>query len=157
MASRVDQRLHEIGITLPRAAPAFASYLPWKVSRGMVHISGQGPLWDAKVESRFCGVIGADLSLETGQEAARLTALNVISQLREACEGDLDRVNGCVQLMGYVNCVPGFEKTPTVVNGGSDVIVDIFGDAGRHARYAVGLNALPENICVELAAIFEIE
>lgn len=157
MAGRIDRRLRELGISLPEAAPAFASYLPWKISRGQVYISGQGPLTDAKIVPRYCGVVGADIDLETAREAARLTALNVIAQLRLACDGDLDRVRACVQLMGYVNCVPGFDKTPKVVDGGSDVIVEIFGDAGRHARYAVGLQALPENIGVELAAIFEID
>lgn len=157
MTGRIEQRLADLGITLPEAAPAFATYLPWKVSRGMAYISGQGPLADGKVESRFCGVVGADMDIETAQQAARLTALNVIAQLKAACDGDLDRVTGCVQLMGFVNCVRGFEKTPLVVNGGSDVIVEIFGDSGRHSRYAVGSPALPENIAVELAAIFEID
>lgn len=157
MAGRIKSRLQELGITLPKPAPAFATYLPWKLSRGTVYISGQGPLDDGEIVHRFCGVVGADLSIETAQEAARLTALNVIAQLELACAGDLDRVTGCSQIMGFVNCRPGFERTPTVVNGGSDVIVEIFGDSGRHARHAIGSNALPENISVELAAIFEIE
>ena len=157
MAGRIDKRIAELGLTLPAAAPAFATYLPWKVSRGMAYISGQGPLRDGKVVPEYCGTVGADMSVEKAQEAARLTALNVVAQLKAACGGDLDRVTGCVQVMGFVNCVPGYAETPTIVNGGSDVIVEIFGDIGRHARFAVGSHALPVNIAVELAAIFEIE
>ncbi len=157
MVGIVDSRIAELGLKLPSASPAFATYLPWKVSRGMAYISGQGPLLDGEVVEEFCGVVGADMSVETAQAAARLTALNVVAQLKVACDGDLDRVTGCVQLMGFVNCVPGYTETPTIVNGGSDVIVEIFGDPGRHARFAVGSHALPVNIAVELAAIFEID
>ena len=157
MSGRIDKRLSELGITLPKAAPAFATYLPWRKGGNTVYISGQGPLLDAKVVEEHCGRVGDDLTVEQGQAAARLTALNVIAQLKDACDGDLDRVTACLQLSGFVNCAPGFTQTPLVINGGSDVIVEIFGDAGRHARYAVGTHALPENISVEIAAIFEIE
>jgi enamine deaminase RidA (YjgF/YER057c/UK114 family) len=157
MAGNIDRRIAELGLKLPSASPAFATYLPWKVSRGMAYISGQGPLNDGKIVPEYCGVVGADMSVATAQEAARLTALNVVAQLEAACGGDLDRVTGCVQIMGFVNCVPGYTETPTIVNGGSDVIVEIFGDIGRHARFAVGSHALPVNIAVELAAIFEID
>jgi len=156
MADRIDRRLREFGIVLPAPAPAFASYLPWRMSGNTVYISGQGPLVDGRIEERFCGRIGSDLSIEDGQAAARLTALNVLAQLKDACGGDLDRVAGCIQLMGFVNCDPGFTQTPTVINGGSDAIVEVFGEAGRHARYAIGSHALPANIAVEIAAIFEL-
>lgn len=156
MAGKIDQRIRDLGLRLPSPSPAFASYLPWKISRGMVYISGQGPLTDGKIEPKYCGVVGADMPERRAQEAARLTALNVVAQLKAACNDDLDRVTGCVQLMGFVNCVPGYTETPTIVNGGSDLITEIFGDAGRHARFAVGSHALPANIAVELAAIFEI-
>ena len=156
MSGRIDRRLDELGIVLPKAAPAFATYLPWKIGGNTVYISGQGPLADAKVVDEYCGRVGADLTVEQGQAAARLTALNVIAQLRDACDGDLDRVTSCLLVSGFVNCEPGFTQTPLVINGGSDAIVDIFGDAGRHARYAVGSPGLPENIAVEIAAIFEI-
>ena len=157
MAGRIEKRIEELGLRLPSASPAFASYVPWKVGRGMVYISGQGPLTDGKIEPEFCGVVGADMPVERAQAAARLTALNVVAQLKAACDGDLDRVTGCVQVMGFVNAVPGYTETPTIVNGGSDVIVEIFGEAGKHTRYAVGSQALPANIAVELAAIFEID
>lgn len=156
MSGRIDRRLKELGIELPAAAPAFATYLPWKISRGMVYISGQGPLVNAEIVPEYCGVVGVDLGIETAIAAARLTALNVVAQLRLACDGDLDRVAGCVQLTGYVNCKAGFKKTPAVVNGGSEVLVEIFGEAGMHTRCAVGSHALPENIAVELAAVFDL-
>ncbi|MCY3830479.1 MAG: RidA family protein [Rhodospirillaceae bacterium] len=156
MPDRIDRRLRELGIVLPAPAPAFASYLPWKISGKAVYISGQGPLVDGRIEEKFCGRVGSDLTVEEGQAAARLTALNVLAQLKDACGGDLDRVAGCIQLMGFVNCDPGFTQTPTVINGGSDVIVAVFGENGRHARYAIGSHALPANISVEIAAIFEI-
>lgn len=156
MAGRIEARLDELGISLPKAAPAFATYLPWKKAGDTVYISGQGPLLDAKVVEEFCGQVGTDLTIGQAQDAARLTALNVLAQLKDACDGDLDRVASCSLLSGFVNCAPGFTQTPLVINGGSDVIVDIFGDAGRHARYAVGSPGLPENIAVEIAAIFEV-
>ncbi len=156
MAGRIEERLTELGISLPRAAPAFATYLPWKIGGNTVYISGQGPLIDAKVVEEFCGRVDSELTIEQGQAAARLTALNVIAQLKDACGGDLDRVASCLLLSGFVNCDPGFTQTPRVINGGSDVIVEIFGDAGRHARYAVGSPGLPENISVEIAATFEL-
>ena len=157
MAGRIDRRLAELGIELPAPAAPLASYVPWKRSGNTVHISGQGPFRDGRIDDKHCGRVGADLTIEQGQEAARLTALNVLAQLKEACGGDLDRVRQCVQVSGFVNCVEGFTDTPSVVNGGSDVIVEIFGEAGRHARFAVGSHALPVNIAVELAAVFEID
>ena len=157
MAGRIDKRLEELGITLPEPSPPQAMYVSWRVSGNTVYISGQGPLWDGKIADAHCGVVGRDLTLEQGQEAARITALNVLAQLKDACGGDLDRVRQCVQISGFVNCIDGFTQTPSVVNGGSEVLIQVFGDAGRHARFAVGSHALPVNIAVELAAVFEIE
>ncbi len=157
MAGRIDKRLKELGLDLPDPSPAFASYLPWKASGNTVYISGQGPLWNGEVLAKCCGKIGADFTIVQGREAARITALNVLAQLKQACGGDLDRVRQCVQVSGFVNCVDGFTETPSVVDGGSDLIVEVFGEAGRHARFAVGSHALPVNIAVELAAVFEID
>jgi enamine deaminase RidA (YjgF/YER057c/UK114 family) len=157
MTGQIEKRLEELGIALPKASPAFATYLPWRIGGNTVYISGQGPLLDGKVLDEHCGRVGSELTIEQGQAAARLTALNVIAQLKDACGGDLDRVTSCLQISGFVNCEPGFTETPSVVNGGSNAIVEIFGNAGRHARFAVGSHALPENIAVELAAIFEID
>ena len=156
MAGRIDKRLAELGIVVPPAVPAFNSYLPWKKVGAVVHISGQGPFVDGKIPERYKGRAVADMPLARAQEAARVTALSLVAQLRAACAGDLDRVVGCIQMTGYVNCEPGFTQTPLVVNGGSDLLVEVFGEAGRHARVAIGAHALPENIVVELAASFEV-
>jgi enamine deaminase RidA (YjgF/YER057c/UK114 family) len=154
MAGRIDARLNELGITLPKAAAPVANYVPWVVTGNLVFISGQGPMGPNGVE--FKGKLGRDLEAEEGKKAARLTALNVVAQLREAVGGDLDRVTRCVKLLGFVNSTPEFNQQPAVINGASDVIVEIFGEAGRHARSAVSAPSLPIDISVEIEAIFEI-
>jgi enamine deaminase RidA (YjgF/YER057c/UK114 family) len=154
MAGRIDARLNELGITLPKAAAPVANYVPWVVTGNLVFISGQGPMGPNGVE--FKGKPGRDLEAEEGKKAARLTALNVVAQLREAVGGDLDRVTRCVKLLGFVNSTPEFNQQPAVINGASDVIVEIFGEAGRHARSAVSAPSLPIDISVEIEAIFEI-
>jgi enamine deaminase RidA (YjgF/YER057c/UK114 family) len=156
MAGRIEKRLEELGIALPAPVPPFNSYVPWVQTGNLVFISGQGPFVDGVVPARFKGRVPDEISMALAQEAARVTALSVLAQLKAACGGDLDRVVRCVQLLGYVNAVPGFTETPRAVNGGSDLVVAVFGEAGRHSRVAVGSQALPENIAVEIAAIFEI-
>ena len=156
MARRIEKRLAELGVALPPPTPPFNSYVPWVKTGNLVFISGQGPFVGGKIPPQYKGRVGPDLPLERAQEAARVTALSVLAQLKDACGGDLDRVLRCVQLQGFVNCEPGYTETPRVVNGGSDLIVSVFGEAGRHSRFAVGSHALPENIAVEIAAIFEI-
>ena len=155
MTGRIEARLSELGITLPDAASPVANYVPWVRSGNLVFISGQGPMGPDGVA--FRGKLGRDLEAEEGQKAARLTALNVIAQLKNAVDGDLDRVKRCVKLLGFVNSTPGFNQQPIVINGASDVIVEIFGEAGRHARSAVSAPSLPVDIAVEIEAIFEIE
>lgn len=156
MTGRIEKRLAELGIVLPPPTPAFNSYVPWVRTGNLVFISGQGPFVDGKIPPRYCGRVPTERTIEEAQEAARVTALSVLAQLKHACAGDLDRVVRCVQLQGFVNCKPGYTETPRVVNGGSDLIVAVFGDAGKHSRFAVGSHALPENIAVEIAAIFEV-
>lgn len=156
MAGRIAKRLEDLGIALPAPVPPFNSYVPWVKTGNLVFISGQGPFVDGVIPAHFKGRVPDEVPLERAQEAARVTALGLLAQLKAACGGDLDRVRRCVQLLGYVNAVPGFTETPRVVNGGSDLIVAVFGEAGRHSRVAVGSPALPENIAVEIAAIFEI-
>jgi enamine deaminase RidA (YjgF/YER057c/UK114 family) len=156
VAGRIEKRLAELGIVLPAPVPPFNSYVPWVQTGALVFISGQGPFVDRGIPARFKGRVPDEIPIERAQEAARLTALSVLAQLKAACGGDLDRVVRCVQLLGYVNAMPGFTETPRVVNGGSDLMVAVFGEAGRHSRVAVGSPALPENIAVEIAAIFEI-
>ncbi len=155
MSGRIDTRLKELGITLPKAAAPLANYVPWVVTGSLVFVSGQGPVGPNGIE--YQGKLGRDLEVAEGAKAARLTALNVIAQLREAVGGDLDRVKRCVKLLGFVNSTPDFIQQPDVINGASDVIVEIFGNAGRHARSAVSAPSLPVDIAVEIEAIFEIE
>jgi enamine deaminase RidA (YjgF/YER057c/UK114 family) len=154
MTGNISSRLAELNIQLPKAAAPVASYVPFVVTGNQVFISGQVPLSPEGLQ--FQGKLGADFSVEQGQAAAKLCALNIIAQLHAACEGDLDRVIRCVKLGGFVNGTPEFDQQPAVINGASDLICEIFGDRGKHARFAVGTNALPFNVAVEIDAIFEI-
>jgi enamine deaminase RidA (YjgF/YER057c/UK114 family) len=154
MSGRVDTRLKELSITLPKAAPPVASYVPYVITGNLVYISGQVTMGPSGLE--YVGQLGKEFTVEQGQAAARLCALNVIAQLQQACGGNLDRVTRCVKVTGFVNAVPGFAQHPEVINGASDLIVQVFGDMGRHARAAVGAGSLPRNVAVEVEAIFEI-
>jgi enamine deaminase RidA (YjgF/YER057c/UK114 family) len=154
MSGRIDTRLKELSITLPKATPPVASYVPYVISGNLVFISGQVTFGPQGLE--YIGQLGKEFTVEEGQAAARLCALNVIAQLREACGGNLDRVTRCVKVTGFVNAIQGFAQHPEVINGASDTIVQVFGDIGRHARAAVGAGSLPRNVAVEVEAIFEI-
>jgi enamine deaminase RidA (YjgF/YER057c/UK114 family) len=154
MSGRVDSRLKELSITLPKAAPPVASYVPFVITGNLVFISGQVTMGPSGLE--YVGQLGKEFSVEEGQAAARLCAMNVIAQLQQACGGNLDRVTRCVKVTGFVNAVSGFAQHPEVINGASDLIVQVFGDIGRHARAAVGAGSLPRNVAVEVEAIFEI-
>ena len=155
MTGRIDAKLKDLGITLPKAAAPVANYVPFVVSGNLVFISGQVTVGPNGLE--YVGIVGKEISVEQGQAAARLCALNLIAQLREACGGNLDRVKRCIKLTAFVNAVPGFDKHPEVANGASDVMVQVFGDAGKHARAAVGAGSLPRNVAVEVDAVFEID
>jgi enamine deaminase RidA (YjgF/YER057c/UK114 family) len=153
MAGKIDARLKELGITLPDALAPAANYVPYTVSGNLVFVSGQVP----KIgDEMITGKLGADADTETGLKAARYCALNVIAQVRAACDGDLDRVTRCLKVGGFVNGTADFTDAPKIINGASDVFVDVFGDAGRHARFAVAAACLPFNVTVEVDAVFEI-
>lgn len=154
MTGRVDERLRELDIVLPKPIPPVATYLPFVTSGNLVFVSGQVTVGPKGLE--YIGQVGSDFSIEEGQAAARLCAINILSQVKEACSGDLDRVTRCVKLGGFVNAAPGFTDHPKVINGASDLMVEIFGDTGRHARFAVGAGSLPLNVAVEVDAVFEI-
>ncbi len=154
MAGAIETRLSELGVTLPPAPMPVANYVPYVRTGNLVFLAGQIPIAGGDIVHR--GACGAELTAEEGAAAARLCALNIIAQVRAACEGDLDRVVRCVKLDGYVNATPDFVDHPTVVNGASELIVAVFGEAGRHARIAVGATNLPLGVAVEIDAVFEI-
>jgi len=155
MAGKIDARLKELGIELPQAASPAANYVPYAVSGNLVFVAGQVPFWNG--ELKYIGRLGHDTDIETGQAAARTCALNIIAQVRAACGGDLDRVKRIVKIGVFINSTQDFDKQPVVANGASDLLVEIFGDAGRHARFAVGSNVLPMGVAVEIDAVVEIE
>lgn len=151
--SAIDTRLAELGIDLPDPVAPVANYVPFVQSGNQVFISGQvsiGP--DGLVK----GTLGDDMDIAAGQAAARLCAINLISQLKAACSGDLSRVKRVVKLGGFVAATPGFTDIPQVINGCSDLMVEVFGDAGRHARSAVSCPVLPLGAAVEVDGVFEI-
>ncbi len=154
MAGTIDARLAELGISLPTPAVPVASYLPFVRTGALVMISGQITMDSG--ELRFVGKLGDTLSVEEGYQAARLCGVNLIAQMRAACDGDLDRVKRVVRLGGFVNCTPDFTDHPKVINGASDLMQDVFGDVGQHARAAVGSSSLPLGIAVEVDAVIEV-
>ncbi|MEQ1707124.1 MAG: RidA family protein [Terricaulis sp.] len=152
--NRIEARLQELGITLPTPPAPVAAYVPYVIAGKLVHVSGQVSV-DAS--GGIKGKLGDAIEVEEGQAAARLCGLNLLAQVKSACGGDLDRVKRVVKLGGFVNVTPDFDPIPIVVNGCSELMVQVFGDAGRHARSAVGTANLPLNFAVEVDGIFELE
>jgi len=152
MSGRIEARLKELGIALPQAAAPAANYVPFVVTGNLVFVSGQLPVEGGQLKHK--GIVGADVSVEDAHKAARLCALNLIAQAKAAV-GDLDMVARVVKLSGFVASAPGFTDQPKVVNGASDLMVEIFGEPGRHARAAVGVASLPLGVSVEVDGIFE--
>ena len=142
----IAERLRDLGIELPPVFPPAGNYLGCVVDGELVYVGGHGPIAG---ETMIRGKIGADLTLEDGYAAARMTALSILSTL-DAELGGLDRIERIVKVFGMVNCAPGFNQTPAVINGCSDLLVEIFGDAGQHTRSAVGMAELPFDIAVEI-------
>lgn len=151
---RVEARLQELGITLPTPPAPVASYVPFVIAGKLVHVSGQVSV-DAS--GGIKGKLGDTIEVEEGQAAARLCGLNLLAQVKAACGGDLDRLKRVVKLGGFVNVTPDFSPIPQVVNGCSDLMVAVFGDAGKHARSAVGVANLPLDFAVEVDGVFELE
>lgn len=150
--STIEDRLAALGLTLPEPRAPVANYVPFVRVGALVHISGQVSV-DASGGVR--GIVGEDVDMATAVKAARLCAINLIAQFKAACDGDLGRVKRIVKLNGFVQAGPGFFEIPQVVNGASDLMVEVFGDAGRHARSAVGVYRLPLNFAVEVDAVIE--
>ena len=155
MPGRIDARLAELKIALPNAGAPAANYVPFVRTGNLLVMAGQVCQWNG--ERRFIGKLGREFSIEQGQEAARLCALNLLAQAKAALAGDLDRIVRCVRLGGFVNSTADFLDQPRVVNGASDLMVELLGDAGRHARTAIGTNVLPFDLAVEVDAIFEVK
>ena len=154
MPGKIDARLAELGLVLPAAAAPAGNYVPYVVSGKLVFVAGQITLQDGTPQ--FIGKLGREFGIEEGQAAARLCAINILSQLRAAAGGDLDRIVRVVRLGGFVNCTPDFVDQPQVINGASDLIVAVFGEAGKHARAAVGAPSLPRGVAVEIEAVAEL-
>ncbi|NHB76504.1 RidA family protein [Rhodobacter calidifons] len=150
----IDQRLAELGITLPDAPAPAANYVPFVQVGNLVHISGQISQNEAGL---IKGKLGEDLSFEQGAEAAKRCAISLLAQLKKAVQGDWDRLDRAVKLVGFVNSTPDFTDQPKVINGASDFLVAVLGDAGRHARSAVSAASLPLGVAVEIEAIFALK
>jgi enamine deaminase RidA (YjgF/YER057c/UK114 family) len=149
-----EQNLAALGITLPIPAKPVANYVGWAKTGSLIFTAGQLPFDNGKLSQT--GLLGESVEKDAGKAAARFAAINIIAQLREACDGDLSRVVRIVKLTGFVACTSIFVDHPFVVNGASDLMVEVFGEKGRHARSAVGVPSLPLNACVEVEAIVEI-
>ena len=154
MAGKIDSKLSELAIQLPQAATPVGNYVAYTVTGNLVFVSGQLPLVGG--ELKYKGKLGENVSLEDGQQAARACALNLVAQVRAACGGDLDRVRRVVKLGGFVASSGDFTQQAAVINGASDLMVQIFGDAGKHARAAVSCPTVPLGAAVEIDAVFEI-
>ena len=153
MAGRIEKRLAELGITLPSPPVPVANYVPTVLTGSLLVCSGQvSAVPGGKLHK---GKLGAEVTLEQGQEAARVCAINILAQAKAAL-GDLDRIHRCVRLGGFINAIPTFAQLPMVMNGASDLMVEVLGDAGRHARTTVGVAELPSDASVEVEAIFEV-
>lgn len=153
MSGTYETRLAELGVTLPSAPAPAANYVPYVKSGDLVFVSGQVSMKDGAF---LTGKLGGDMSVEDGAAAAKTCAIGLLAQVKAACEGDLDRLVRVVKLTGFVNSTPDFGDQPKVVNGASDFLVEVLGDAGRHSRSAVSAASLPFGVAVEIEGIFEI-
>lgn len=154
MSQAFDDRLKTLGIELPEPSRPGANYVQFVRTGDLLFLTGQLSQWNG--ERRFVGKLGREFGVEEGRQAARLCALNLLAHLRQAVDGDLGRVVRCVRVAGYVSSVPEFTGQSQVINGASDLFVEVFGEAGRHTRMAVGVSALPYDVAVEVEAVFEV-
>ena len=150
-----ETNIKQLGIIIPDMPAPLANYVPYKVSDNIVFVSGQGPVSDGNLV--YKGKVGEDISIDDGIKAAELCCINIIAALKKSINGDWNRLDSFLKLGGFVNCNNNFYDQPKIINGASDLLVKIFGDQGRHSRFAVGSNALPMNISVEIDAIIKIK
>ena len=154
MHAKMDMHIAQLGIELPTPAPPAGAYVPFVVAGRLLLVAGQLPMWNGTL--KYDGRVGAEITLEDGIAAARLCGLNLLAQARAACDGDLDRVRRVLRLAGFVQAAPGFTDHPKVLNGASELMVEVFGQAGRHVRVAVGAASLPMAAAVEIEGMFDI-
>ena len=150
-----EENIKNLGLKIPELPKALANYVPYKIVGKTMYISGQAPVKNG--ELIYKGKVGSDISVEDGIEAARLCVINIIAAVKTGLEGDWSKLDSFVKLTGYVNCQDNFTDQPKIINGASDMLVEIFGDQGRHSRVAVGSNALPLGISVEIDAIVQLK
>ena len=150
-----EENIKNLGLNIPDLPKALANYVPYKIIGKTMYISGQAPVKNG--ELIYKGKVGTDITVEDGIEAAKLCVINIIAGVKTGIEGDWDKLDSFVKLTGYVNCQNDFTDQPKIINGASDMLVDIFGDQGRHSRVAVGSNALPLGIAVEIDAIVHLK
>ena len=155
MNSKIDTRLADLGIELPTPTLPVANYVPFTISGTTLYISGQITMWDGEV--KYIGRVGEGISKKDAYQAARICGINIIAQAKIACGGNLDRVVRVLKLGGFVNCTPDFTEMPEIINGASDLMVQVFGkEIGSHSRFAVGVASLPRGIVTEVDGTFEI-
>lgn len=154
MTRVVEERLAQMGVMLPESAPPAANYVPFVKTGNILYVSGQ---ISSNPGGLIIGKVGAQLNTQEGYDAARTCAINLLAQVKMACEGDLDRLDRVVKLTGFVNSTPDFMEQPVVINGASDFLVEVLGEAGRHARSAVSAGALPLGVAVEVEGIFQLK
>ena len=150
-----EKNIKDLGLIISEPPAAIANYVPFKVEDNLVYVSGQGPIQNGKIV--YTGKVGDDVSEADGILAAKLCCLNIIASLRTSITGDWDRLDNFVKLGGFVNCRDDYINQPKIINGASDLLVNIFGEQGKHTRFAVGSNSLPMNISVEIDAIIKIK
>ena len=150
----INERLKELNIVLPSAPAAAANYVPYVKIDKLIFISGQIPMLNGNLVT---GKVGKNIEIEDAKNAARLCGLAIISQLNEATDLNLEKIKRIIKLGGFVNCIDEFTQQPEIINGASDLMVEVFGDKGKHSRFAVGTNSLPRNVIVEIEAVAEIE
>jgi len=154
MPNKVTKRLNKLGINLPNPSEPGANYVPYLFVGNLLYLTGQLCHWNG--ERMYVGKLGSEFEVDEGLKAARICGLNLISQLNVALDGKLDRIKQTVRLTGYMNSESDFYGQSQVMNGASDLFVEVFGDAGQHTRVAIGVNALPYNVAVEVEGVFEV-
>ncbi|MBD21556.1 MAG: hypothetical protein CMM37_11010 [Rhodospirillaceae bacterium] len=154
MTADINSRILELGIEIPNPRTPSANYIPFVKADKLIFISGQVSM---AIDGLIAGKLGLNIDVENGKKAARACGLNLLGQLKIACEGNLNKVQRVVKLGGFVNSTPNFIDAPTIINGASDLMVDIFGENGRHARFAIGAASLPQGAAVEIDGVFEVK